>query len=294
MPLAGGAAEKFGNRYEGRWTVACMLDVMDEKADSIRLEPPGSEGQGVEFWIAKQGIREYHQVKRQRSVGNWTVNALKREGVLTNFAAKLHEDPTVRCVFVSAISAGQLAELSDRARRSANWEEFNEEFINTNQMRTDFDLVRRSHPGLPEQETYEQLKRVHIRTLDESSLRTMIESRASTLVDGDAATVVDVLAELASDRIHHILTALDIWNHLESRGFKRRHWDNDPPRPQGYRGGQQALPQPPARSSHQPDYPPTPRGSDSSRPAGKVQRESWRSYNRRGRHRQEWSNASGS
>ena len=228
MPLAGGAAEKFGNRYEGRWTVQCMLDVMDEKADSIRLEPPGSEGQGVEFWIAKQGIREYHQVKRQRSVGNWTLNALKREGVLTNFAAKLHEDPTVRCVFVSAISAGQLAELSDRARRSANWEEFNEEFINTNQMRTDFDLVRRSHPGLPEQETYEQLKRVHIRTLDESSLRTMIESRASTLVDGDAATVVDVLAELASDRIHHILTALDIWNHLESRGFKRCHWGNDP------------------------------------------------------------------
>ena len=47
MPLPGGAAEKFGNRYEGRWTVACLLDVMDEKASSIRLEPPGPEEQGV-------------------------------------------------------------------------------------------------------------------------------------------------------------------------------------------------------------------------------------------------------
>ena len=75
---------------------------------------------------------------------------------------------------------------------------------------------------------YEQLKRVHIRTLDESSLRHMIESRASTLVDGDAATVVGVLAELASDRIHQELTATDIWNHLESRKLKRRHWDKDP------------------------------------------------------------------
>ena len=56
----------------------------------------------------------------------------------------------------------------------------------------------------------------------------MIESRASTLVEGDAAAVVDVLAEMASDRVHHELTAHDIWNHLESRGFRRRHWDKDP------------------------------------------------------------------
>ena len=119
MPLAGGAAEKFGNRYEGRWTVACMLDVMGEKAESIRLEPPGPEGQGFEFWTTKQGIQEYHQVKRQRSIGHWTINALKREGVLSNFTARLQEDPMVRCVFVSANSAGQLAELSDRARSSA-------------------------------------------------------------------------------------------------------------------------------------------------------------------------------
>lgn len=228
MPLAGGAANKFGNRYEGRWTVACMLDVMDENADSIRLEPPGPEGQGFEFWITKQGVREYHQVKRQRSLGNWTLNALKGEGVLTNFAAKLHEDPTVHCVFVSAISAGQLAELSDRARDSTSWEEFNAVFLSADQMRTNFDIVHKSHPTLPKQAIYEQLKRVHIRTLDESSLRTMIESRASTLVDGDAATVVGVLAELASDRIHQMLTAHDIWNLLDSRGLKRRHWDNDP------------------------------------------------------------------
>ena len=49
MPLSGGSAEKFGNRYEGRWTVACLLDVMDEVADSIRLEPPGPEDQGLSF-----------------------------------------------------------------------------------------------------------------------------------------------------------------------------------------------------------------------------------------------------
>ena len=228
MPLSGGPAGKFGNRYEGRWTVACMLDVMDEKTDSIRLEPPGPEGQGFEFRTAKQGIQEYHQVKRQHSNGHWTLHTLKTEGVLSNFTAKLQEDPMVRCVFVSANSAGQLAELSDRARSSASWEEFNEEFLRADQRRKDFDLVRRSQTGVPEQELYEQLKRVHINTVDESFLLTVIESRVSTLVDGDAATAVDVLAEMASDRVHHELTAYDIWNHLRSRGFSRRHWEKDP------------------------------------------------------------------
>ncbi|MCY4090690.1 MAG: hypothetical protein OXF62_07720 [Caldilineaceae bacterium] len=227
MPLPGGAAEKFGNRYERRWTVACLLDVMDEKADSIRLEPPGPEGQGVEFWISKQGVREYHQVKRQHSIGHWTLHILKREGVLSNFITRL-QDPKTRCVFVSANSAQQLAELTDRAKSSASWREFDQEFLEGGQRRKDFNHVRETRPDLPEREIYERLKRVHIRTIDESFLLTVIESRASALVEGDAATGVDILAEMASDRVHHELTAHDIWNHLVSRGFHRCLWDKDP------------------------------------------------------------------
>ena len=119
MPLPGGSAEKFGNRYEGRWTVACLLDVMDEVADSIRLEPPGPEDQGFEFWVAKQGIREFHQVKRQHYSGNWTLYTLVEEGVLTDFMTRL-QDSSVSCVFVSGNSAGQLEELCDRARGSGS------------------------------------------------------------------------------------------------------------------------------------------------------------------------------
>ena len=60
MPLPGGAADKVGIRYESLWTVNCMIDVMDESADSIRLEPPGEEGDGIEFWLDKNlsgGVR---------------------------------------------------------------------------------------------------------------------------------------------------------------------------------------------------------------------------------------------
>ena len=49
MVLPGGPADKFGNLYEGLWTVARLLDVMDEKYYSIRLEEPGPLGEGFEF-----------------------------------------------------------------------------------------------------------------------------------------------------------------------------------------------------------------------------------------------------
>ena len=79
-----------------------------------------------------------------------------------------------------------------------------------------------------EHEIYERLKRIRVESVGESFLLTTIESRVSALVNGDAATIVDVLAELASERVHYELTAHDLWIHLESRGFSRRHWDKDP------------------------------------------------------------------
>ena len=89
MPLPGGPADKFGNRYEGRWTVNCMIDVMDERADAIRLEPPGAEGEGIEFWVRRGDRREYHQVKRQHSAsGRWTLADLGHEQCIGPFSGK--------------------------------------------------------------------------------------------------------------------------------------------------------------------------------------------------------------
>jgi len=64
MPLASGASDKLGNSYELSWTAYCIADILAGDADSIRLEPPGDEGKGVEFWLLKAGLKEFHQVKR--------------------------------------------------------------------------------------------------------------------------------------------------------------------------------------------------------------------------------------
>ncbi|MBF2014311.1 MAG: hypothetical protein IGS23_03670 [Rivularia sp. T60_A2020_040] len=43
----------------------CIIDVMDEKATSIRLEKPGEDA--FEFFVSKNRKLECHQVKPQRS-----------------------------------------------------------------------------------------------------------------------------------------------------------------------------------------------------------------------------------
>ncbi|HEY9853869.1 MAG TPA: ATP-binding protein [Leptolyngbyaceae cyanobacterium] len=234
MPLPGGATDKFGNRYEVRWTVACMIEVMDENADSIRLEPPGVEGEGVEFWLSKGNSRGYHQVKRQQSVGNWTIVNLKNKEILSNFWKKLTKSSTAECVFISTDRAFQLDELADNAKRSASWQEFEREFLNSGKAQTserlkNFQELCRCWNNCPETEAYEALQRISVRVMDEESLRTNIEGRIAALVEGESATVVDVLAQFALDEVHHELTAHDIWHHLEKKHrLRRRQWGKDP------------------------------------------------------------------
>jgi hypothetical protein len=227
MPLPGGATDKFGNRYEGRWTVSCMIDVMDERVHAIRLEPPGTEGEGVEFWVRRGDRCEYHQVKRQHGArGSWTLTDLGSRGLLTNFWEKLR-DPRASCIFVSTQAAYQLGELAERARGAASWEEFDQFFLKADIQSHAFNDLCRQWRDCPQQTAFEALIRVHVKTVDEDTLRAIVESRLAALVEGDSATVADILAQLALDAVHQELTAHDIWQHLESRSFRRRQWGED-------------------------------------------------------------------
>ena len=55
MPMAGGPADKVGNRYERRWTVSAMPDVIAGVAESLRIEVPGTQGAGAEFRLIVGG-----------------------------------------------------------------------------------------------------------------------------------------------------------------------------------------------------------------------------------------------
>lgn len=227
MPLPGGPADKAGNRYEGLWTVCQLAEILDGKAESITLEPLGADGTGVEFWVQQGTERVFHQVKRQRSgSGSWTMTALATEGILATIRDKLAA-PCNRFVFVSSLAASQLLKLTGRAQTSASWEQFRQ-YLLTGEADDAFSQLRHRWRGISEHEIYEYLKRIEIRVLDETSLRERATDKISLLVEGNAASAVEVLSHLALSSVHEKLTADQVWQHLQERGFDRRRWADNP------------------------------------------------------------------
>jgi len=228
MAFAGGVSDKLGNRYEGRWTVHCMIDVMDGKTDSISLEPPGIDG--IEFFMRREGKLEYHQVKRQRSGrGRWTLSALEdtQVQVLSDFWKHL-SNPDVSCVFVSTQDADELQRLAMDARDAVSLTEFEQKYLNQ-KLSGHFDTLLQKWGNCSRTDAYEALKRVEVQTVGENFLVNTVENRLAALVEGDPETVRIELAELALNSIRNELTAHDIWHYLlQKRGYRRREWGKDP------------------------------------------------------------------
>ncbi len=229
MPLPGGPSDKFGNHFEAYWTVACMVDVMDEKAQTIRIEVPGTEGEKAEFRLIREQTSEYHQVKRQNgSDGKWSLADLASMGILSAFWQKLHADVAARCIFVSMDRAPELEELAERARGPVSWEEYEQEFLKAKTHKDAFSALRHYWGNCSGAEAYATLKRISGAGMHEDTLRSVILNRLAPLVEGVPGTILADLIELASESIHQILTAHEIWNYLEKHGFRRREWSKDP------------------------------------------------------------------
>src|SRR5258707_1960206 len=87
--LRGGVADKLGNDYEAHWTLIEALGVLRGHAEEIRLEAFNEDATGFEFRVSTSGQNVWHQCKRRRVNGSWTMQALATEGVLAAFGGKL-------------------------------------------------------------------------------------------------------------------------------------------------------------------------------------------------------------
>jgi hypothetical protein len=227
MPLSGGASAKFGDRYEGRWTVLQLANVIAERANSLRLEPPGSEGEGVEFWVRRGAGHAYHQVKRQTARGRgWSIDELSRTGVIENCLRRLAEDVS-SFVFVSTESAGELSELTERARSATAWGEFRREFLKSGQARTNFAKLCAYVKEITDEDVFNRLRRLEVRTIDEATLQRLVESLLLPLVDGEPSAVAAILAQFVLDNVHREVTPPELWRHLESQRLRPRDWAKD-------------------------------------------------------------------
>jgi len=188
MPRPGGEADKLGNRYEGIWTVAKLLEVASGQSHAITVEPIGSEALGIEFVTQlSDGSREFHSAKRQRSTGEWSLSALadprlsQGRSVLSDLCGKLSADPRAICCFVSSTGAKDLLELTERACRRATLADFEADLATSIKLRNAFEryLIPISTAWAS---AFEQLRRIRVVIIDEATLKRQVHQLISFLV----------------------------------------------------------------------------------------------------------------
>jgi hypothetical protein len=220
----GGLFGKLGIRYEDRWTVRCVLALLQDEPEAIRLEPPGPEGDGVEFWLRYPVRVEYHQVKRQRSgEGRWSISALRSSGVLATFLEKL-QDPAAHCVFVSGHAAYVLEGLALRASAAVSRSEFDDELAANQTWKAHYDELSAAW-GMPDADiAFSALRRISVRTISESDLAAWNELETGVVLAGDLSKAVAVVTELVRDHASAYLTAPQVWKLLEPKGYTPNPW----------------------------------------------------------------------
>lgn len=114
-PFSGGIAGKLGDRFEAKWTVKKLFEVILGHADALQLEFVDPINSCVEFWISRNGCKEWYQAKRQNTQGNWTIGRLGKEGVLAAALSKLTSAPDDEFFFLSTAPATELHHLAQRA-----------------------------------------------------------------------------------------------------------------------------------------------------------------------------------
>ena len=223
-PRVGGEAAKFGARFEGRWTVRYLLEVLLGRVDAITVEPVDPLGDDVEFFVDRRGEIEGHQAKRQAGGRtNWTLHRLDGEGVLA--AAKAYADSGRRYSFVSSVPAEPLATLADAGRRAADYPAFSALIAGNNTLRAEFDVLAGKWGG--PLEAWGVLHRLDVWKPDERHLHQTNIAIGALVFDGEPDAAVSVLGDIAEDHTGVPLTADRLWDELEARWVRPNTlWDS--------------------------------------------------------------------
>jgi tetratricopeptide (TPR) repeat protein len=217
MPLPGGPSDKIGNRYELRWVVRQLVDLVTGRLEWLRIEPPGDDA--IEFRCGSHDGESAHQVKRGISGGgHWTLAALG--DVLDGFGSLLAAEPKLQCVFISTHAAPELQELAERAQASRDLIEFKKRFL-TAEWVTDAWSALRKQWRTDEDETWNRLRRLSIAAIGEQVLRDNTDTILQLLFDAPPETTRAVLSDLVLDSIHVELRADDIVTRLEAQSIRR-------------------------------------------------------------------------
>ena len=218
MPLPGGPANKVGNRYESKWTLAEFLRVLGGETDSIRVEAPGLEK--AEFVVTNGSLQELHQAKRSHPNGKWSLAALEADGLLLAIGEALVSLDS-RFVFVSSSDAYELREMCEAADDAETVEEFTQHFLKARQRKERFNrLLRVWNCG--QASAFDYLRRIQIRTIGERDLDQLIEHKVLALFLADPSRVIEALWTVIAESVHRKATYESLVGELSARGYRLR------------------------------------------------------------------------
>jgi len=213
--LPGGAADKAGNSYEHLWTVLRLAELLEGTAARMQLEPPGDRGIGIEFVLDVGGITWGEQVKD--TAGRWTLNKLKREGVLA--AAKHQIDRGKSFRLVASADSDEFATLADRARKSQSFSEFQDSLGgDRGGQLTEVSATWQ----VSAEESWGLLRSVDVEHHPRRSLERLVDANLKRLYTGDPRLVAAELRSFCDEHVHVSFTGPQVAAHLEAKGFERR------------------------------------------------------------------------
>lgn len=115
-----GISDKIGNRYEKRWVVKLLLDLIDEKIQTLTVEAIGPDEVGVDVWVERDGQRIAYQCKSSNgTMDKWSIADLKSKGIVKK-AQKHLNGLNTRFKLVSPLPCNEIKELIERAKLSNN------------------------------------------------------------------------------------------------------------------------------------------------------------------------------
>ncbi len=241
MPFeAGGRADKFGNRYEGRWVLKQLLRLIQEDIKSITLEAIGNEEEGIDLWVRnKDGTQICSQCKgRNGSKEYWTIGDLGAKGIFQNAKKQLDSNESITYQFVSAVNSMMLNDITNRARNSnENPRDFYEYQIkNSTEVHKAYKKIC-EYFGLDHnsdqdnEQAYHYLKRMYvIHYSDDLETKTTLKETIKYLFIGNPETIYNLLLNypIENDLLGKELSFYMLINFLENQpdiSFRQLHKD---------------------------------------------------------------------
>ena len=194
--IPGGRADKFGNRFERLWVVSLALEVIEGRLSTIKWEPLGAEGEGVECVVTQpDGSKKYHQCKIQNgNDGKWSVAELGANGVLLNAKNHLEADPCCKFVFVSSDTVPALRDMAMHATNcDGNPSDFVSHCLISRSSKNDFAKLCQYWAFDPESDverTLGLLSRLEFEHGYRDSEESKLHCMAETLIDGEGRKVI--------------------------------------------------------------------------------------------------------